>query len=292
MKIVHLVLTHKQPEQLERLIDSLDHPDVDFYIHIDKKADAAPFQYLFNRANVFMVNNRASIHWAAYGTIQAILNGFAEVLPKQYDYINVMSGQDFPLKSAGYIVDYLKANKGKEFITASPLETEWRDALPRVNRYHLINLRLNFRGKHRLEQLLTAILPKRRFPLNYTLVGGPNWFTVTSAAAEHILDVLELRPDIVRYFKFCWGADEFIFPSILYNSSFRDKLQPCLLFVKWLPGEGHAEILTSKDFEELKASDKLFARKFDAKVDSQIFSLLEQLNGMHKQSPGNVPSRP
>lgn len=285
MKIAHLILTHKEPEQLERLIKALDHPAVDFYIHIDKKADITPFQYLFNRHNVFMVQQRTSIYWAGYGTIQAILNGFVEVLPKNYTYINVMSGQDFPLKSPEYIYQFLKKHEGTEFITARPIKEIWSDGHLRVEKYHLVNWRWPIRGKYRLEQLINAILPKRKFPLKFEFAGGPNWFTITSAAAAHILDVLELRPDIIRYFKYCWGADEFIFATILYNSSFKDRLADCLLFVKWQPGHGHAEVLTASNFEELKASDKLFARKFDAKVDSTIFSLLEDWISNRQQQP-------
>ncbi|RFM30175.1 beta-1,6-N-acetylglucosaminyltransferase [Deminuibacter soli] len=283
MKVAHLILTHKQPRQLERLIQALDYPGADFFIHVDRKADITPFQYLFAKPNVFMVQKRTPIYWAAYGTIQAILNGFAEILPKQYNYINVMSGQDFPLKPAGEFFRFLEENNGQEFITARPLKEEWPDALSRVYNYHLVNVHWMKKGKHRLEQLMNAVLPRRRFPLNYTLAGGPNWFTVTSEAAAFIIDVLELRPDIARYFKYCWGADEFIFASILYNSAFRERLRECLLFCKWLPGNGHAEILTTNDLEEMKASGKFFARKFDTDTDNHIFSVLEELIGSKRQ---------
>src|SRR5215204_3632719 len=107
MKIAHLILTHKNPGQLERLINILDHPAFDFYIHIDQKSNAAQFTYLSHRTNVYIINKRTSIYWAGYGTIQATLNGFAEILPKEYQYINVISAQDFPLTSADHIYRYI-----------------------------------------------------------------------------------------------------------------------------------------------------------------------------------------
>jgi hypothetical protein len=274
MKIAHLILAHKNPQQLERLLNALSHPDFDFYIHIDKKTNADPFIYLTNKKNVYLVNNRTKIYWAGYGTIQATLNGFREIIPKGYDYINVISAQDFPLKSADYIYRYIQDRNGKEFITCESIEDEWREAAPRVRNYHLINWQIP--GRHRLEKLLNKILPARKFPLDYKIVGRANWFTLTPGAAQYVLDFLDEHPEVVRYFKYCWGADEFIFATIIYNSKFRDKIMDNLVHVIWYEGKGHPEILTAKNFNELKASDKLFARKFDMDVDAAIIDMLEE----------------
>jgi len=275
MKTAHLILTHKNPQQLERLIKALQHEHVDFYIHIDKKSDIRPFTYLTEHKNVFFVKNRTSIYWAGWGTIQATINGFEEILPKKYDYINVISGQDFPLKSADYIYQYLLERKGKEFITCESMDDPGWNVGPRVRNYHLINWRIP--GKFRLEKLLNKILPKRKFPFDYEIVGRANWFTLSHDAAEYILNFLEKHPVIVRYFKFCWGADEFLFSTILYNSHFKDRIVDNLVYVDWSgPKSGHPKILGAEDFEKLKASDKLFARKMDMDKDSEIFTLLEK----------------
>src|SRR5437016_5458326 len=183
MKIAHLILAHKNPKQLERLIKALDHPSFDFYLHIDKKTDVGPFLYLINNTNVFLVRNRAKIYWAGYGTIQATLNGLREILPKTYAYINVISAQDFPIKPAGYIYQYLMDRQGKEFITCESVDSEWPEAAIRVTAWHFINWQIP--GRHRLEKLLNKILPARKFPLDYKIVGRANWFTLTQAAAKY-----------------------------------------------------------------------------------------------------------
>ena len=108
MRIAHLILTHKNPAQLERLLKALDHPAFDLYVHLDKKADITPFQYLANRPRVFFLRNRTKVYWAGFGTIQATFNGFREIPIDRYDYVNVISGQDFPLKPASYIYTYFE----------------------------------------------------------------------------------------------------------------------------------------------------------------------------------------
>ncbi|WP_279155155.1 hypothetical protein [Thomasclavelia cocleata] len=39
MKIAFLILCHKNPMQINYLIDMLDDKDVDFYLHVDKKSN-------------------------------------------------------------------------------------------------------------------------------------------------------------------------------------------------------------------------------------------------------------
>jgi len=253
----------------------MDHPAFDFYIHLDKKTDAAPFEYLFNQKNIFPVQNRIKIYWAGWGTIQATINGFKEILPKQYDYVNVLSAQDFPIKSAEYIYQYINERKGQEFITCESIDDEWKEVAARVKQYHLINWQI--RGQHRLENILNKILPERKYPLDHKIVGRANWFTLTKEAVQFLLNFLDQHPKVVRYFKYCWGADEFIFSTALYNSEFKPCIVNNLVYVDWPgPKTGHPKILTSVDIEKLKSSDKLFARKFDMDIDDSVISLLEE----------------
>lgn len=276
MNIAHLILAHKNPQQLERLLNALDHPHFTFYIHVDQKTDEEAFHFLSKRKNVLFIKKRASVYWAGYGTIQATVNGFQEIVPKGYDYINVISAQDFPIKSAAFIYDYIYRRQGKQFITCESIEDEWTEAAPRVKEYHFINWQIP--GKFRLGKLLTKLLPQRKFPLPYKIVGRANWFTLTNDAADYILQFLQKNPEVSRYFKYCWGADEFIFATIIYNSHFQPNIENNLVYVDWTgQTKGHPRILETADFEKLKTSHKLFARKFDLQLHPQIFEQLEKL---------------
>jgi core-2/I-Branching enzyme len=277
MRIAHLILAHKNPTQLQMLLQAMQHDAFHFYIHIDQKTNAEPFESLINNKNIFLIKKRAKIYWAGYGTIQATINGFKEIPLDDYDYVNVISAQDFPIKPADEIYNYILQRNGTEFITCLSIETEWPIA-PRVTRYHLINWR--FPGKYKLESLLNFVLPKRKFPLDYKIVGRANWFTLTTTAIKYSLDFLGRNPAIIRYFKYCWGADEFIFSTILYNSIFKNKIVDNLIYVDWSGGRAHPKILTVDDYEAIKSSSKLFARKFDMETDSLILKMLQDSIGV------------
>ena len=289
MKIAHLILAHKNPKQLERLIRALQHPDFDIYIHIDKKADITPFQHLFNDRNVFAVRNRTKIYWASFGTIQATLNGFNEILPKGlYDYINVISAQDFPIKPASSIYQFFLDKKGTEFITCEGAENGWPEIAPRMQKYSLVNFQV--KGRYAVEALLNKYLPPRKFPFDMKPVGRANWFTLSLNAVQYVMDFIAQHPEYKRFFQFTWGADEVLFSTILYNSPFKDRIEKNVVYVDWPENnDGHPKLLGSEDFEKLKASDKLFARKFDMEKDAVIFDLLESYIGIsEKPEPAAV----
>lgn len=270
MRIAHLILAHKNPDQLEMLVKALQHPSFHIFIHVDAKADQSAFEFLVKYPNLSFVKKRTKIYWAGYGTIQGTLNGFEEIIPLNFDYINVLSAQCYPIKTADQIHDFFAANNGTEFITCESIEDTWKEAASRVENYHLINFRIP--GKYRLEKVMTAVLPKRKPPFGFKMVGRANWFALTNHAADFIMKFQQEKKAWVRYFKLCWGADEFFFSSILYNTEFKSNIKPNLTYVDWsvIEEKGHPKILDSGDFDKIMQSDKLFARKFDIKRDVAI----------------------
>ncbi len=274
MRIAHLILAHKNPLQLERLIIALQHPHFFIYIHVDEKASIHQFKYLSKYGNVYFIKKRTKIFWAGYGTIQATIDGIREILPAKCDYINVISAQDFPLKSAEDIYNFFLQNAGKQFVTCELVEDTWQEAEVRIKKYHLINWRIP--GKFQIEKIVNRILPERKFPLNYTIVGRSNWFAVTFAAAKYIVDFLDQHPEVAKFFKLSWGADELIFSTILYNSDFKDMIEDNFIYVDWSEGKAHPKILKTHDYNALINSDKLFARKLDTDADSVILNMLEE----------------
>ena len=277
MKIACLILAHKNPKQLERLIRSLNHPSFHFFIHLDAKSSLPEFDYLRTIPGVYFVRHRVRVLWAGYSLVQATINGMEEIIGTgQYDYINLLSAQDFPLQPASAIVEFFRTHQGKEFITCwvdDGTNEWWKENSVRIKKYHLENWSIP--GKYRLQFLLNRILPERTFPLGYTVAGRSQWFSITTTAAAYILQFLREHPELVRYFKYVWGCDEFIFSTVLYNSPFRKQISDNLMYTDWSERKPNPKILTLEDWDKLMTSGKLFARKFDAEKDGHILDKLE-----------------
>lgn len=276
IKIAHLVLAHKDPVQLSLLIRRLVDENMHCFIHIDKKSNIDDFFKLIPETQyVKFIRDRVDIQWGGFGTIQATLNGFSEILRNdvKYDYLHVMSGQDFPIKSNAYILQFIEENYGKQFFDF--IHHSWpSDIHTRYSKLHFINWKLP--GKYKFSNAVSAIRGPRRFYFKGKVYGSSNWFMITSNCADYLLKRIYGDTKLVRYFKTVWGADEFIFINVLMNSSYASSInEEGIHFMRWEPGSAHASILKFDDLELLLTSRKLFARKFDMAVSA---SLLEQLN--------------
>ena len=127
MKIAILIQCHKNPKQINLLLDKLNHPDIDCYIHIDRKADFST--EIIKRDNIILLpdEKRVAVEWAQISQITATLNLMKEAYQHgKYDYYWLISGQDWPLYSANEIVEFFKKHDGENFIhigTVRTLET-------------------------------------------------------------------------------------------------------------------------------------------------------------------------
>jgi len=278
MKIANLILTYTSPQLTERLIVNLQHPQLDFYIHVDNKYSITPYLYLKEYPNVYFIRNREDVRWAGYNTIKATFNCVKEINASgiEYDYINFLSGQDYPIKPAEYILDFFERNRGKQFIEYQNVYKEWPEAIPRFTRYHLTNFK--FKGKDRLAQLINWLAPKRQLPYQLVPFGKAMFWMLTPSRAMHVVNYVEKNPQLERFFKYTWGSDEVVFQTILMNSPYKDELvNNDYRYIDWSAGGAHPKILTLDDFENLKNSDDLFTRKVNLEKSSDLLDALDKL---------------
>jgi len=279
MKIAHLILAHSEPEQLGRLVNRLQHPDAWIFIHLDKKAPIAEFKLHIKQEKVYWLTDRVDVRWGAYSIVQATLNGFRDIVDSglPVDYVNLLSGVDYPLKSAVEIHNFLDMGDRQSFVQYSLVHVDWKEAISRVTEYHLDGY--SFPGKYLVQKWMNRLLPKRKMPEQLIPVGRSQWFTITLEATRYILDYLHQHPHVVKFFKLTWAPDEMIFQTILYNSAFRKNLvNNNLRYIDWSAGKASPKILTEKDKVKIEISGAFFGRKFDAKNHPDILDLLDAKN--------------
>ncbi|MEJ7779628.1 MAG: beta-1,6-N-acetylglucosaminyltransferase [Daejeonella sp.] len=284
MRIAHIIMAHKNPEQLERLILALKHSMFDLYIHLDKKTDIKSFDYLAGHENVFFIQNRIECNWGGYSFVKAILSSVTEILEsgKTYQFINLMSGQDYPLKTVDEIYSYLCDHLNMSFIAYERVDHSWWDhAVTRYKFYHFTDFKLM--GRYILQKFANKFMPHRKFPLDLTLYGSTNsaWWILSADAAQYLVDFIKDNAKLKRFMRFTWGADEFLITTIIMNSPFKDKVvNDNLRHIDWSRGDAHPKIFAKQDLKDLVETNKYFARKFDINVDKDILDLIDQNSRM------------
>jgi hypothetical protein len=273
-------MAHKNPEQLERLIVAMKHPMFDLYIHLDKKTDIKAFNHLTEYDNVFFIQNRIECNWGGYSFVKAILNSVAEVLSSglNYQFINLMSGQDYPLKTADEIYRYLSDNLNMSFIAYERVDHSWWEhAVSRYKFYHFTDCKLM--GRYILQKITNKLMPRRKFPLDLTLYGSTNssWWILSADAAQYLVDFIKDNAKLKRFMRFTWGADEFLITTIIMNSPFKDRvINDNLRHIDWSFGGSHPKVFAKNDLNDLVKTNKYFARKFDINIDKEILDLIDE----------------
>lgn len=297
MKIAYIILAHKSPEQILRLISRLNSDSTSFFIHIDKNTDDKTYHQVFTQLNtfpnVYFVKRYISA-WGAFGLVRAILEGIKTIVETgiDFDYVIHLSGQDYLIKSNRQIKNFLQGHAGKEFLEYFPLPySGWRgltEGIRRIEYWHVKIFGRYFcipekrKYKHRMFSYLystvISVIPKRKFPKEFTLYGGSAFWCLTGECAKWINSFVKHNPKFLKRFNHTLIPDELFFQTLILNSIFKDNvINDNLRYIDWYnPNPYVPATFEKQDFERLSRSEKLFARKFDIARDASILDLIDE----------------
>lgn len=290
MKLAYLVIAHRNLPQVARLVGRLAHGDAAFYVHVDRKVPDADYRALADALTPYsavLIEPRVDVMWGGYSLVRATLAGLATALRSgcDFDYVHLLSGQDYPLVDANTIIERLGVQSGREFFDGCELSPRgWKDALYRYERYHLHDTIRPGALCNVLETAANALLPNRTPPRGYTIHAGEQWWSMTAACARYVVEFVRNNRDVVDFFRWTECPDEMFFHTIVLNSRFGGNvLNDNLRYVDWSDRGKHPKTLTLEDFPRLVASGKLFARKFDSSVDAVILDHLDDHAGVRER---------
>lgn len=284
MKLAYLILAHKNFSHLVRLINTLSCEASFIFIHVDKKCnvDIGALKKQVNDSDrICFINRRNVISWGGFGITEAIINLLKTCLEHgAYDYISVLSGQDFPLSSNTVISNFLEKNKGCEFLEYMelPAMNNWsgNGGKDRYEYYWAVE-EMGFHASTQMAEAQRLEENKRKFPKGLKPYGGSGWFTITHDCAKHLVDFLTKRNDIITFFRYVLIAEEILFPTLIMNSPFKNNVvNNNLRYIDWKSGPQYPKTLLSGDFSNIAKSKCLWARKFDDTIDAAIVSLIEE----------------
>lgn len=297
MTVAYLIATHDAPNQTQRLIEALSSELARFFIHVDAKASLGAFSAIRGSA-VRFIEKRERVYWGDFSQVQASLNLIEAALAAEprCERLVLLSGSDFPLRSAGYIEEFFAANADKEFINSVALPSAAaRKPLTRITEYRV---RRSAPAAVRLLQkylLKFGVMPRTRDYRacfgNLAPFGGSSWWALSRTAGEHILDFVRRNPAMVRFFHHTFCPDESFFQTILSNSQLRSRIVKNLTFADWSAGGANPAFLSAKHLELFGtgpfvtndavygSGEVLFARKFRDDAAELVETLRRQRHG-------------
>lgn len=286
-----LIIAHNQFELLKKLILALDDERNDIFVHIDAKVkdfDFDSFKSLPKYSEIHFTD-RVNVTWGDFSQVKAemiLLKAAVENQNenKKYSYFHLISGCDLPIKSNNEIHDSFNNNNGKEFIhfTANDVTAQ---SIGRIRYYHFFRNKRNFVRKAlsyfvlQIEKLLGVNRLKKE---GIMVQKGCNWFSITGDFAQYIVENMDKWKTV---FKYSYCADELFIQTIFINSPFKDNLYmkncnnnhlSCARLIDW--ERGNPYVFRKEDFDLIKSSSAMFARKFNMDIDSDIVDMIIESN--------------
>jgi hypothetical protein len=282
-RIAYIISAYKLPAQLERLVRRLAGPDVSFFIHVDRKTRRAVYEEMTARTrglDVVFLPRHVS-HWGGFGHVRATLKGIDHVVSARvpFDYAVLLTGQDYPLRSSAAIAGFLGDSGGRSYMSHWRLPfAAWsgRGGLERIEDWHLITYR----------RLHLGLPLRRRLPLGLVPYGGGAYWCLTKRVVDYVHGFVLAHPAYVRFFEHVLVPDELFFQTIVMNSPLGDSVEnDNLRYIEW-SREPAPAVLVRDDLPTLLSSPKLFARKFDERIDSSVLDLLDAHIDSEMDAPG------
>ena len=298
----YLILAHKNPLQLGRMIERLDDGASKFFIHLDAKTPIEPFAACLEGAHIRFIDKRERCVWGDFSIVQATIR-LMEAASNEQGVFILMSGQDYPIQSQGYINDFLERNKDFDFIEIEPLEEKWKPKMvkDKLEHYHILHseergnsncyapfahcsvfqkvrtLMHLLKGRLSVKNFkLLCSLPKRIAPFERQYAGSQFWAFSERTFYAVLNYIREHKAALEGYYKYTSSPDEIYFHSVLMNLVAKDstiKLKEQITYVNYFRKNN---VFVSEDFDKLTSEKgKLFARKFDTDIDIEILNKLD-----------------
>ncbi len=300
MKIAYLIMVHRDPEQIKRLVQSISDSG-DCYIHIDKKVDEGPFRQALTGLPVFYMKNRIRVNWAAWSMVQVYLEllEMAFLSDKHYDRFVFLTGQDYPLMTNAQILAEFSAHPETEYIMAYKISTStiptdknkilknWYFENPFNNKFlRRVWYSLTYR-------LLTKPFTKKSLliPLNGEQVEpyfGQMLSAFTREGARLLLDIYHNDSAYNKAMKKVHAAVEEYWQTIIFNSPLREKTvqggqeHEITPHFGWAPLHYHTydiecSIFEEKDFDTLKNCGYMFCRKVIPGISDSLMDKIDEM---------------
>ena len=283
-----LILAHKQPKLLARILKVLEKENHFFFIHVDKKTpNIDEYIHASNGiSNVYFLHNGIKVYHAGISIVFAELALLKEAFSftVSFDYYHLISGQDYPLRS-NLQFDQFFENTDQSFIyadddeLAKSMEKNYKIC---ANEFHFNNTSTFFTKvykKIRLGKLISIFY--RRSPIPY-YTGGWQWFSWSYETTKFVLDYIDKHPKYLQRFNHTASPDEHIFITLLkqHSKKLNIKTQDPLRYISWHP---HRPVstdyrpynLNELDFDFVINSRAFFCRKVSEKESEKLLDLID-----------------
>jgi hypothetical protein len=270
-------MAHDCPSHFARLTRALlAQKGAHLFVHVDEKSDIAPFHAAVTDSRVRFLEDRIRVRWGHFSMVEATLALMSAAAGFRFDYLCLLSGVDYPVRSTEYIERFFDAHRGAEFINLVPMPNDRVEKpLSRLTQYRLpagTFGRFTSRAQRVLDRVVQRDYVRALGAMDPH--AGSQWWALTAETCAHVLEFVSAHPEYVRLFRHVAVPDESFFQTIIGNSRLAPRVTRNLTTVCWRRGALSPAVLDRDQVLRLAGTEPLveesaygrgevlFARKF------------------------------
>jgi hypothetical protein len=304
MRALYVIASHTRPEQVLRLVETLRRgsPDAHLVVHHDARTtrvDAGALAAL----GAHLLAPPTPVAWGRASQLAMHVRALAWALrAREFDWLMLLSGQDYPLRPPAAIEADLAAADVDAFLERAPVGPAPRRLHASADEFALRYQRawrplpVRRPGSLALARRVAAaarpLVVLREMPTGPPLVGlpartpwspalrpyrGADWYTLSRRAVAAVLAFGRARPDVLRFvLRSTVLPTEAYVHTALHNDPSLRIAPETRRWSRWSPGDQHPAVLGMGDLDAALASGADFARKFDPEVDADVLAALDR----------------
>ena len=223
MKLAFAFLAHGNRHLVERLVWLLVAEGHCVALHYDLKSPSADYEALvraFADCEAVRFARRIEVRWGEWSIAAATLNCLDAIDAAGWepDYVYLLSGMDYPIRSSAELLAFLDRHHGTEFIESVPADrVRWARTGPQEERYQYY-FPFNWRDQPRRFAFFLSLQKKlgvkRKFVRGMTPYIGSQWWVLTWSTLQKIRGLARER-DVERFFRSTLVPDELFFQTLV-----------------------------------------------------------------------------
>ncbi len=269
-KIAYILLCHKDPEGIIAQAQRFSAAGDFIAIHFDARSPHEHYQRIVQalgkNPSVVLTPKRLKCAWGAWSLVSATLlavRAAVEAFPRATHFY-MLSGDCMPIKTAEFAYRYLDGIEADyiesvDFFASDWIKTGIKD--DRLIYRHFFNERTQKRLFYTALNLQRRLGLTRKVPADLQMQIGSQWWCLRRRTIETVLDFIDARPDVMRFFKTTWIPDETFFQTLVRHLIPEHEIKSRTLTFLLFTDYGMPVTFYNDHYDLLLSQDYLFARK-------------------------------
>ncbi|MCA0930795.1 DUF5928 domain-containing protein [Ruegeria profundi] len=285
-RIAYILLCHKDPDAIVAQAEQLTAAGDCMAIHFDARASTQAYDRIFSalkdNPNVVFAAKRVKCGWGEWSLVQATLNALqvaVEAFPRATHFY-MLSGDCMAIKTAEYAHWFLDHNErdfieSHDFFASNWIKTGMKE--DRLIYRHFFNERTQSTFFYASYSLQKRFGLKRDIPADLQVMIGSQWWCLRRRTIEMILDFLQKRTDVIRFFSTTWIPDETFFQTLVRHLIPKEEIENRTPTFLMFSDYGMPVTFYNDHYDMLLGQNYLFARK----ISPEAYELKDRLGALY-----------